>query len=259
MAIKTRAQLKEYFKNGNVIKEQYFTNLIDSTLNQAEDNLENSHANGLMLKPSKTGNKFISFFKNVCNSSKAFPIFFMEMLSEAKGKNVLSFSASPEGFPNVIRRILSISTVFDKANKRFSSMLGVNTANPEYTLDVNGTIGVKCISGNFKDATIKPGSVVADGNWHAIVKGQKGFKCFEVSASVSYGKTKLALHGKTLFIDGENENQLLSVPDDRLLFTKNHLDLKWFKNGNGYDLKIRTRNKLDSKLVINYKLTKILV
>lgn len=259
MAIKTRAELKEYFKNGNVIKEQYFTNLIDSTLNQAEDNLENNNANGLMLKPSKTGNKFVSFFNKVCNSSKAIPIFFIEMLSGGKGKNTISFSASPEGYPDVVRRIFSITTIFDKANKRFAGKLGVNTSNPEYTLDVNGTIGVKCISGNFTDATIKPASVKADGHWHSIVKGQKGFKCFEIAASVSHGNTKLAIYGKTLFIDGESEDHLLSVPADRMFFSKNHLDIKWFKNSGGYDLKIRTRDKISGTPVINYKLTKILI
>ena len=259
MAIKTRAELKKYFKNGNVIKEQYFTNLIDSTLNQAEDNLENSNANGLMLKPSKTGNRFISFFNKVCNSSKAIPIFFVEMISGGKGKNIISFSASPEGYPDVVRRIFSIATIFDKVNKRFTSRLGVNTSNPEYTLDVNGTIGVRSISGNFKDAAVKPASVIADGHWHTIIKGQKGFKCFEISASVAHGNTKIALHGKTLFADGEHDDQLLSVPSDGLIFSRNHLDIRWFKNGGGYDLKIRTRNRLGSKPVINYKLTKILI
>lgn len=261
MAVKTRNELKDYFKNGNVVKEQYFTHLIDSTLNQAEDNLQNNPKYGLSLTPSRIGDKFISFFKKTCTVAKAVPLFFFELLDNgANGKNSMALSAVPDASSKAIRRILSLITILDQSRKRFTSRVGINNSNPEYTLDVNGTIGTKCLTGTFKDSLIDAGKVIADSEWYSIVTSQKGFKCFEVSAIVSSVADKSAIVGKTLFADGEWENNLLSIPEPRVIFPhRNQLELRWEKKSNGYDLQIRTNSKLKGKPAIQYKLTKILL
>ncbi|MGB3469127.1 MAG: hypothetical protein WBA74_27825, partial [Cyclobacteriaceae bacterium] len=257
MAVKTRNELKNYFRSGNVAKEQYFSHLIDSSVNKADDDIGKGMESGIDLLPSKVGNRFISFFRKSCNITRKLPIFFIELVAgQPIGVETISFTASnPNGKTG---RILNLVNLFNKSTKRFSRRVGINTVAPAYTLDVNGVLAAKGVAGTYMDRSIDPSTVIADGEWYSIVTAQNGFRCFEISATMVSSDGHSALTGKTLFVNGEHEDDLLTFPKSGLMGKdKHHLEIRWRKKAKGYDLQIRTHQSVDGKPPIKYKLTRI--
>lgn len=259
MAVKTRNELKKYFSNGNVVREQYFSHLIDSTVNKADDRMHQSPDEGLNLIPSGAGNRFISFFRKSCAIAKNLPFFFIEMVT-SRNPAIKNLSFSTIGADGKPVRVLSVLSIFSKKTLRSTNRVGVNTVSPAYTLDVNGTLATKCRAGTYKDLKIDPASVLADGEWYSILTGQTGFRCYEISASVESKEGCSALTGKILFVNGDYDSNILTVPKRGKLSTPDYrLELRWRKKNVGYDLQIRTHAGLRDKSVIKYNLTRIMI
>jgi hypothetical protein len=60
--------------------------------------------------------------------------------------------------------------------------IGINTVEPEYELEVEGTLGIKSRVGIYNK-----GSIPADGKWHSILTKLDGISAFEITA-VAKGK-----------------------------------------------------------------------
>ena len=58
-------------------------------------------------------------------------------------------------------------------------LVGINTLDPKYTFDVNGTVGMKSRVG-----THAIGSVPGDGNWHSILSNLDGVNGYEITAYI---------------------------------------------------------------------------
>ena len=163
MGIKNRETLKNYFKKGGFATEKQFIDLIESSMNVVDDGITIKPKTGLKINPLGESSKLISFFKK--NSQKEAE-FSLDIDNVSEG---LSFHGEND-------------TSLMKIKK--DGKIGINTVEPEYELEVEGTLGIKRRVGIYNK-----GSVPADGKWHSILTKLDGISAFEITA-VAKGKVK---------------------------------------------------------------------
>ena len=159
MALINRQTLKNYFKKGSFATEKHFIDLIDSSLNIVDDGVSIQPDDGLKLNPIGFSTKLISFFKKATQKSPEFHI-----ALDHENSTGLSF----QGENN--KSLLKLKK---------EGLVGINTMEPKYTFDVNGTIGLKS-----KVGTYAINNVPGDGNWHSILSNLDGVNGFEITANI---------------------------------------------------------------------------
>jgi hypothetical protein len=235
MALINRQTLKNYFKKGGFATEKHFLDLIDSSLNSIDDGINKTTEHGLKLSPINDSSKLISFFKRIVDNQPDYSISLNNNNSEG---------LSLENSKNT-----SIIRFNEKGN------IGVNTNNPNYTLDVNGTIGIKAQIGTFKS-----GVVPADGNWHYILSELDGISAFEVTAKAS-GKIEEGYYSVSHAIalstfGGRSSKHKIRTTTAYYERYFRKLSFRWVGNMHNYGLQIRTRTNygLNSKTKENYEI-----
>lgn len=160
MAIKNKETLKNYFKKGGVVSEKHFIDLIDSSMNVIDDGISVDPKNGLRINPTGIFTTLISFFRKKSQKKADFTV-------HTNHNNVEGLSINNEDEQTLIKI-------------KNDHKVGINTDNPKFELDVNGTIASKSRIGTF--AT---GTVPTDGNWHKILENLDGINAFEIIAHAS--------------------------------------------------------------------------
>ena len=161
MGIKNRETLKNYFKKGGFATEKQFIDLIESSMNVIDDGITIKPKTGLKINPLGESSKLISFFKK--NSQK-------------KAEFSLDIDNVSEGLSFQGEKDVSLIKIKKDGN------IGINCVEPDFQLEVDGTIGMKSRVGVFNK-----GSVPADGKWHSILTKLDGISAFEITA-VAKGK-----------------------------------------------------------------------
>ncbi|MGB1241748.1 MAG: hypothetical protein ACPG49_04460, partial [Chitinophagales bacterium] len=69
-----RRTLKNFFKRGSLPTEVNFADLIDSTLNKVDDGISKNIEAGLMISPTGTSSKLMSFYNNIKDKNPAWNI-----------------------------------------------------------------------------------------------------------------------------------------------------------------------------------------
>ena len=131
---KNRSTLKEYFKKGEIPTESNFADLIDSMLNQEEDNIFKLAGDPLSIKAVGEDESLINFYS----------------VKDEK-KPTWQIKQNPENKPGL--------SIHDASDSRFfiqsgTGNVGIGTTKPKATLDVQGTISgeeldVRSISGKL--------------------------------------------------------------------------------------------------------------
>ncbi|WP_188459119.1 hypothetical protein [Psychroflexus planctonicus] len=220
MALINRQTLKNYFKKGGFATEKHFIDLIDSTLNSVDDGISKTSNEGLKLSSAKENSKLLSFFKNKAQEKADYSVSL-----NSNGMEGLSFDNSKDE---------SIIKLSKKGN------VGVNTGNPKYNLEVNGTLAVKTRLGVY--AT---GFVPADGNWHSIISNLDGICAFEIIAkaegNIGNGYYSVA-HCIALSTFGgkrsKNKIKLTSAYYERYF---RRISFRWVGELHNFSLQVRTR------------------
>jgi hypothetical protein len=220
MALINRQTLKNYFKKGGVATEKNFSDLIDSSMNSVDDGISKTSDDGLRLSPQKENSKLLSFFKK----------------NNQEGANY-SFNLDTNNTEGLSINNDDNSSII-KFNKEGN--VGINTDNPNYHLEVNGTLGIKTRVGLFKT-----GKAPADGNWHYIISDLDGINAFEVIAKAAGkpGKGYYSIaHAIALSTFGgkssRNKIKMTSAYYEKY-FRK--ISFRWVGEMNSYGLQIRTR------------------
>jgi len=162
MSLYNRQTLKNFFKKGQFPTEVHFKYLIDSTVNKIDDGFAKSEKEGLQLAPVGDSKKVLSVFEQI-SSPEALWQFQLEKEGSNRGLNIALNGKQSQLF-------------FDDGGN-----LGIQTKNPAYTLEVNGTIAYKSRIGVFQK-----GSVFADGKWHTILSTDQieDLGTYEINARV---------------------------------------------------------------------------
>lgn len=220
MALINRQTLKNYFKKGGFASEKHFNDLIDSTINSVDDGISKTTDHGLKLSPLKKDSKLLSFFKRITQEYSNYS--FNLDNNDSEGLSINNYDNS-----TIMK--------FNKAGN-----VGVNTNNPNYSLEVNGTLGVKSQVGLFKK-----GSVPADGNWHNILSDLDGISCFEITAQAA-GKLGSGCYSVSHVIalstfggrDSKNKIKATTAYYEKY---SNRLCFRWIGEMNSYGLQVKTR------------------
>lgn len=216
MALLTRGALKSLFKRGNVPTEVNFGDLIDSTVNKIDDGFAQSATEGFMLSPKGPDQKLMSFFESMRDSNAAFSM----SMNPNRHSQGLSFNDS-EGNSSLFLRQ--------------GGNIGIGTTLPNFKMEVDGTIASKGRIGTFKH-----GDVLADANWHPIVKELSGIQAFEIIAYVGGrpGRGKYALtHAIALCTHGKGK--ITQIKTSYGWFWQK-IKFRWRGNENEFQLEMKS-------------------
>jgi hypothetical protein len=159
MTRQSRNVLKNFFKNGNLLSQSEFSDLIDSSWNINDDGMNKTSEEGLQLGPGSTSQKILSFYKNSLEEQPNWQLSIN--FNQSSG---LSFvQPGKEATPGLF--------LGDDGN------IGLGTSRPMTKLDVRGTVGSFSRVGSYKIGKVK-----ADAEWHTILSGLKDCNIFEIIA-----------------------------------------------------------------------------
>jgi len=177
MPRRNRKTLKNYFGMGALPTQSHLEDLVDSTLNIIEDGFSRSAANGVEISLVGEQSRLLSFFREAQLDHPDWAI-----TCEAQSGNLNFVHAGSQHSQDASTQSqdaeTQVLTLTDEGR------VGINAPNPEFDLDVNGT--VRSI-GRFGQS----GFVPADGQWHAVTAKLDGCHALEIVAGVGLaGKKK---------------------------------------------------------------------
>ncbi len=174
-----RAQLKKKFEAANIGYESYRA-LIDSSINKKDDGIEIDDFDGLRLSPKEDNARLLSLFGDrTANSAEWFI-----RLNPDNNRGLDISSELTEG------RTLFLTVDDKELNEELQPTIkvGIGTMKPQYTLDVDGTIGARARVGTFKAS-----SIPADKQWHTILSETDGLtdcQAYEIFAHIYDSSTE---------------------------------------------------------------------
>ncbi len=241
-----RNALKNKFRKGKMPSEQDFSNLIDSMVNILEEGFDKTSRDGLKISQLMGSGRLLSFYKNIAVES---PQWFMEL---GNGDNHLHIGTPAA--PHVIS-LYSHGGQQD-SNNSLRVAVGINKENPQYTLDVEGTIASSGRMGKAGEF-----AVAADGEWYDITSPFTGCEVFEIVAGVggqdSDGKYAL-IHARAMnAFNGKG-----SIETQHAFFGNkcNRLELRWQAVPElgqfHYKLQLRSQCSYGKDIWIHYHLTR---
>jgi hypothetical protein len=253
MAEQSRDELKRNFRNGTLVKENHFVNLIDSFVHKSDLNIKEGTTIHPGLTP--TDKKYFSFFKDGVDQQKNLPTLSLETTHDnnTEGEGISLVVPGAEG---CYRNLVSFKSETDRNGNKFGR-IGVNTANPTVDLDVNGRVGMKSRIGKFGDPEMNPHEIIADGNWHNLLTNLKGITVLEIALSAYCPSGRYAMYYAVItnvLGKGSSVN-----PMQRLHSSWWHrLQLQWTKSVNGqYGLRVRTASGYKTKPMIYNRITNL--
>lgn len=171
MTSRNRETLRNYFGDGKMPTRHHFGDLVDSMLNMSDEGFSKSPENGIKLSTPVGHHSLMSFYRDQSPTSVVWSVGY------GGGKDLLHFHPGSAGAP-VAKVPESVPVLALDAQAR----VGINTANPRYTLDVAGVMASQGRRGTYETSRKNP--LLADGNWHAISESLNGCQAFEVVAGV---------------------------------------------------------------------------
>jgi len=156
MSIVNRTSLKNYFKSGNTPNEKYFEDLIDSTINIAEDGINRSAEMGLSLQPTGSKNSLLSFFKDI---NQKLPNFSLK-LTGIENKKLSIVNAEN----------IAILSVYENGK------IVLGNEDSKNVITMQASVGMSARFGTTK------GEAFADGKWHPVLTNLNGLNAIEIVA-----------------------------------------------------------------------------
>ena len=253
MPAQGRDQLKKYFRNGNLAREEYFIDLIDSSVNKVSDQITVSDQSGLNVTASVTGRKFLSLFKSKANEQQQKASFAVQYQEDKSNNESLAFSTPlANGASQTLFTIRKENTATGIAGK-----IGINTAQPRTELDVNGAVAMKSRVGTFSDAIINYAAIKADGKWYKLVPRLKGPCAFEVIAAVNSKSNGYAMHYTVAMNIPGRKARIKPIQQVYNCWLR-RLQLRWTREDDGScSLEIRTAWRYKDTPQIQVRMTRL--
>jgi hypothetical protein len=237
-----RAELKKYFKNGNIPSETHFAYLIDSVIVKQDDGIAKDEVNGYVIAPLGSSNRLITFYKGM---DQLEPFFYVERDNhQASSLRFISGLASSDE-----KSKDEVSTYLHQDGK-----IGIGKrCSDDLKTEVNGFVGMEGRKGTYRY-----GSVPANGQWHKIVEGLDNCNGFEVMARTGKkGSGKFSImHAIALSAFGKSKGCIRKTRSYYGFFW-NKLNIRWRGNTHNYWLEIRTNRNYGSGVNIYYNVGKL--
>jgi hypothetical protein len=246
MALKDRATLKNYFKNGEQPTEVNFAHLIDSTVNQIDDGFAKTDKEGLELSNHSQSDRILSFFQKIGDKSASWAIK-LNKPDQADTNTNEALNITSIGLDD--KNVLTLT----KGEK-----VGINNPSPKYDLDVKNWIASKGRIGTYGQHN----EVLADGNWYSITERLSYCQGFEVVARTGVKATgKHALmHAIALNAFGNGRTKVKATNIQYSFWRPVKIELRWLlldRNNFEYVLQIRCKQNLGNETYIKYYITQL--
>jgi len=235
-----RAELKKFFRNGQVPTENHFAYLIDSAVIQLDDGISKDEENGHVIAPIGSSEKLITFYKNM---DRLEPFFYVEKdLQDSPSLKFLSGTAGANSQEE--------ASLFLHQDGR----LGVGKrSQAKIKLDVNGFSASKGRIGTYESGIIQ-----ANGKWHPIVEGLDNCQALEIVARTGKkGTGKFSImHAIALSAYGRSNCKIRKTCAYFGLFW-NQLSLRWTGDTHNYSLELRSNRNFGNDVNIYYNVGKL--
>ncbi len=233
MSVKTRSELKNAFRKGEIPKEEDFHNLIDSFLHIDEDALYDKN-DGWRLTPNGISDKMITFLNNISEKSSVWTLWkHNDNINNKYSLNLANYNGE--------------TAIYIDTNCN----IGIGKANPENRLDINGNIAFNGRKGMFAY-----GKVVANGEWHKILTNLSDCHLFEVVAKMS--KYHKGIHSILYAIAANAFNgkgRDIKTVDSYYDSENDKIELRWTGQTFNYNLEIRSKKNQGEEVFVNYNVT----
>jgi hypothetical protein len=164
MTCRNRETLKNYFRNGQLPTQEHFADLIDSMLNLSDEGFVKSVENGQEIYAPVGHDALLSLYRD------QMPHQALWRMSLSPQHDQLQFQSPVSGQEPLL--------TLDQRQR-----LGIGTADPQETLDVQGTFAAQGRRGSLP----LPGPVLANGQWQDLTGDLEGCQGFEVMAGAGQG------------------------------------------------------------------------
>jgi len=257
MAKKNRSTLKGYFKKGALPSSDQFADLIDSSLNTIDEGFDRSAEYGFEVSLVGDHDKLISFFRNAAEQQP--PVWSVSYDKTHDTLRIVKPAQADEPPP-----VLALCYVDDNAVEPHQGRVGINTNNPNWSLEVDGVVASKGRIGvNPNDQT----SVPADGQWHNItglLQGCHGFEVMAGAGNKGTGKYAVmqaialnAFNPTGFFFNLFNLKKRIRYTQSYYLSRGNCIKLRWLKEDDGYYLQMRSNASYGEGIRIQYYITQL--
>ena len=260
MAKRNRSTLKNYFRHGTMPSAEHFSDLIDSCVNQIDEGFIKPPETGLQLR-TLDQEHILSFYQQNNHDTPLWHVGF------APQGNNLHIFANPEA--DITRADADNNTPAQAINLSMTPQgyVGINTATPRQTLEVNGTVASQGRMGIvFIDSPVP-----ADGEWHDITPELEGCHMLEVVAGIGIrysGRYALA-HAIAINTCAPNrrwwqrrDKNPINVTQAHFHSSADKIQFRWRqRNHKGtvrpYALQIRTNTAFGQNQTIQYHITQL--
>lgn len=232
MSDKARASLKTAFMKGMIPKDEDFHDLIDSTLNKADDGISKNKGEGIRLQADGPNSELFAFYKNIRDLT---PTWYINQKTE-DGNTGLNI-----GEPNGGSRLF-IET---------GGNVGIGITRPNHKLDVDGIVGMKGRYGYYAF-----GEVPADGKWHDVLSDLNEYQAFEVVATAGTKGAHAILHAIAVCTYGKSKGGI-NCTSGYFGRSRNKLELRWTGSYFSYQLQIRSKRHYGEGVLIRYNIAKL--
>jgi len=252
MSKRDRPTLKKFFRNGALPTSEHYADLIDSVVNRIDDGFDKSERDGLRIASLGASPALLSFYNGAGAAEAAWAI------RHGRTAGTLHFArgtaAEPPGDgPDAPGLALSRA-----------GQLGVNTADPDWRLDVDGVARMRGRIGFAGPEAVVP----ADGRWHDISGSLTGCNAFEVVAGAGGqpGRGRYALVHAIALNAYNPRNPLLNWLFRRRRIRRtgavfgsyaDRIRLRWSGSSRDYHLQIRTNANFGTGIGIRYYVTRL--
>jgi hypothetical protein len=221
MAKQSRNVLKNFFKNGNLLSQSEFSDLIDSSWNINDDGMNRTNEEGLQLGPVGASQKIISFYKNNIDENPQW-----QLAIDFNQSNGLSF----------VRPGKEHKPALFLGN---NGKMGIETIKPMAKLHVEGSVASESRVGVYK-----VGKVKADAEWHTILSDLKDCTVFEIVAqakgNIGDGNYTMAHAVAINANQGKNGKIKVIKSSFRWFDIRDKILFRWQGEPTNYSLQIRT-------------------
>ena len=246
MSKRDRPTLRKFFRDGALPTSEHYGDLIDSMVNRIDDGFDKTEREGLRIASLGTSPALMSFYSGAGVAEAAWGF--------RHGRTAGTLHVQP-GAEAGEAPALSLSR---------AGRVGVNAADPDWRLDVDGVARMR---GRIGFAGPAP-TVPADGRWHDITGPLTGCHGYEVMAGAGGepGRGRYALVHAVALNAYNPRNPVLnwmfarrSIRSQTAVFGSfsDRLRLRWAGTTRSYRLQLRSNASFGAEVAIRYYLTRL--
>jgi hypothetical protein len=253
MSKRDRPTLKKFFREGALPTAEHYADLVDSMVNRIDDGFDKSEREGLRIASLGSSPMLLSFYNGAGAPEPVWAIGHGRTAGSLHFLRGNGAEADAAGGPAAPGLALSRS-----------GRVGVNVADPDWRLDVDGVARMRGRIGfPGPDATVP-----ADGRWHAITPSLTGCNAFEIIAGAGGqpGRGRYALLHAVALNAYNPRNPVLnwlfgrrSIRSQTAVFGSyaDRLRLRWRGSTRDYHLELRSNASFGPGIGIRYYLTRL--